>query len=159
VVARSSDGTVPRTAAGSDGRAGGTGEPGAAGGGAEALTSGETSDLQTLAGAPIARLTTIGRRTKHPRTVELWFAYHEGRIYLLGHPESNWVRNVAANPRVTLAIDEITFEGAARIVDSARSQVYQLFQNKYGTEQISYWYGAERAQRRTIEIVLRLAAH
>jgi len=69
------------------------------------------------------------------------------------------VRNVAANPRVTLEIDEITFEGAARIVDSARSQVYQLFQNKYGTEQISYWYGTERGQRRTIEIVLRLAAH
>ena len=120
---------------------------------------GETTDLQALVGAPIVRLTTIGRRTKRPRTVELWFAYHEGRIYLLGHPESNWVRNVAADPRVTLEVDEITFEGAARIVDSARSQVYQLFQNKYSTEQVSYWYGRERAQRRTIEIVLRLAAH
>src|SRR2546428_730826 len=125
---------------------------------AEALMPSEMSDLQALAGAPIVRLTTIGRRTKRPRTVELWFAYHEGRIYLQGHPESNWVRNVAANPRVTLEVDEITFEGAARVVDSGRSQVYQLFQTKYGTEQVSYWYGGEPDQRRTIEMRLRPAA-
>lgn len=120
---------------------------------------GEAGDLQALAGAPIVRLTTIGRRTKRPRTVELWFAYHEGHIYLLGHPESNWVKNVAADPRVTLEMDEITFDGAASIVDSRRAQVYELFQNKYGAEQVSYWYGGAGAQRRTIEIVLRLAAH
>ena len=69
---------------------------------------GDASDLGALAGVAIVRLTTIGRRTGRPRTVELWFAYHEGHIYLLGHPESNWVKNVSANPRVTLEMD---FEG------------------------------------------------
>src|SRR2546426_714601 len=102
-----------------------------------------------------------GGRAGHgrPRTVELWSAYHEGHIYLLGHPESNWVKNVAANSRVTLEMDDATFEGAARLADSKRAQVYTLFQHKYGADQVSYWYGGEGAQRLTIEIVLRLAAH
>lgn len=121
--------------------------------------AGDTSDLQVLAGVPVVRLTTIGRRTKRPRTVELWFAYHEGHIYLLGHSDSDWVKNVAANPLVTLELDEMTFEGAARIADSRRAQVYELFQHKYGVDQVSYWYGEAGAQRRTIEVVLRLAAH
>ncbi len=120
---------------------------------------GDTSDLLVLTGAPIVHLTTIGRRTKRPRTVELWFAYTEGRIYLLGHPESNWVKNLTTNPRVTLEVDEVTFEGAARIADSRRAAIYELFQNKYGAEQVSYWYGGAREQRRTIEIVLSLTAH
>ncbi len=120
---------------------------------------GDASDLGALAGVAIVRLTTIGRRTGRPRTVELWFAYHEGHIYLLGHPESNWVKNVAANPRVTLEMDDATFEGAARLADSKRAQVYTLFQHKYGADQVSYWYGGEGAQRLAIEIVLQLAAH
>ena len=120
---------------------------------------GDAGDLQALAEVPVVRLTTIGRRTKRPRTVELWFAYHEGRIYLLGHPESHWVKNVAANPHVTLEIDDVTFEGAARLAGNQRAQVYTHFQRKYGADQISYWYGGERAERLTIEIVLRLAAH
>src|SRR5438445_386927 len=115
--------------------------------------------IAQLAGVAIVRLTTIGRRTRRPRTVELWFAYHEGHIYLLGHPESNWVKNVSANPRVTLEMDDVTFEGAARLVDSKRTQVYTLFERKYGADQVSYWYGGEGARRLAIEIVLQLAAH
>src|SRR5438132_388170 len=108
---------------------------------------GDASDLGALAGVAIVRLTTIGRRTRRPRTVELWFAYHEGHIYLLGHPESNWVKNVSANPRVTLEMDDVTFEGAARLADSKRTQVYTLFERKYGADQVSYWYGGEGPRR------------
>src|SRR5207244_1292183 len=85
---------------------------------------------------------------RRQRTVELWFAYHEGHIYLLGHPESNWVKNVSANPRVTLEMDDVTFEGAARLADSKRTQVYTLFERKYGADQVSTWYGGEGARRK-----------
>src|SRR5436309_13991820 len=115
--------------------------------------------LRALDVEAIVRRSTLGLHSGQPRTVRLWFAYHEGHIYLLGQPESNWVKNVAANPRVTLEMDDATFEGAARLADSKRAQVYTLFQHKYGADQVSYWYGGEGAQRLTIEIVLRLAAH
>ncbi len=119
----------------------------------------DAGNLQALAGAPLLSLTTIGRKTQQPHTVELWFAYHQGAIYLLGHAESHWMRNLARNPHITLEIDDASFEGTAQVVDSKREMAFQLFQRKYGAQQVSYWYGSERAARRTVEIALVLTAH
>jgi len=119
----------------------------------------DAGNLQALAGAPLLSLTTIGRKTQEPRTVELWFVYHRGAIYLLGHAESHWFRNLARHPRVTLEIDDASFEGTARLDDSKREMAYQLFQRKYGAQQVSYWYGGQRSARRTVEIALVLTAH
>jgi deazaflavin-dependent oxidoreductase (nitroreductase family) len=51
-------------------------------------------------------LTTVGRRTGRPHRIEIWFAVHSGRLYLLsgGRDRSDWVRNLQAYPQVTVEL-------------------------------------------------------
>jgi len=51
-------------------------------------------------------LTTTGRRTGLAREIEIWFTERGRRFYLIAeHGEgANWVRNVQANPRVTVRV-------------------------------------------------------
>ena len=48
-------------------------------------------------------LTTTGRRSGHPRRIELVFHPIDGRVYISGMPgfPRNWLANIRANPRVT----------------------------------------------------------
>lgn len=70
------------------------------------------------AGEPYAYLTTIGRRTGAPHRIEIWFGVHEGQLYLLsgGRERSDWVRNLRANPAVTVKLGDETRSGVARII-------------------------------------------
>lgn len=119
----------------------------------------EGSSLQTLARAPLVFLTTIGRTTGRPRTVELWFAYHQGLLYLLGHADAHWVRNLRANPRVTVEIDDTSFAGTAAFDDENRAMAYRLFEAKYGAQQVAYWYRGQREDRRTVAITPVMTGH
>jgi deazaflavin-dependent oxidoreductase (nitroreductase family) len=67
---------------------------------------------------PYLDLTTIGRRTGRPHRIEIWFAAQEGRLYLLagGRERSDWVRNLQANPEVTVELRDETRVGAARVL-------------------------------------------
>jgi deazaflavin-dependent oxidoreductase (nitroreductase family) len=52
-------------------------------------------------------VTTTGRRTGSPHTIEIWFAMHGDRVYLLSGGEgSDWVKNLEANPTVGLRLGE-----------------------------------------------------
>jgi deazaflavin-dependent oxidoreductase (nitroreductase family) len=76
--------------------------------------------------ASFADLTTIGRTSGKPRTIEIWFAARRGTVYLLagGGRNAHWVRNIAANPRVGLRIGVRVFGGRGRIVtDPAEAEV------------------------------------
>ena len=44
-------------------------------------------------------LTTIGRRSGLPRTIEIWFTYHAGRLYLNAERRfaAQWVQNIVGN--------------------------------------------------------------
>jgi deazaflavin-dependent oxidoreductase (nitroreductase family) len=74
--------------------------------------------LVRWASAPYAYLTTIGRRTGRPHRIEIWFASEKGRMYLLsgGRDRSDWVRNIAANPHVTVELGGETHAGMAQIL-------------------------------------------
>ena len=66
-------------------------------------------------------LTTRGRRTGQPHTIEIWYAQHEGRLYLMagGREQSDWVRNLRANPAVEVRIGARSAESrgaSARLV-------------------------------------------
>ena len=76
--------------------------------------------LARWANESFAYLTTIGRRTGRPHRIEIWFATEDGRVYLLagGRERADWVRNVQANPRVTIDLGGETRAGAARIVQA-----------------------------------------
>lgn len=76
------------------------------------------------AGEQFAYLTTTGRRTGRAHRIEIWFAVEDGTIYLLsgGRERSDWVRNLQANPRVTIELGAERYSGSARILDPGTVQ-------------------------------------
>jgi deazaflavin-dependent oxidoreductase (nitroreductase family) len=83
-------------------------------------------------------LTTTGRVTGQPREIEIWFAEHCGRFYLVAERESaNWVRNIQSQPLVKVRIGAAGFNAIARIVRNdtepqLAATVKALFDAKYG---------------------------
>ncbi len=73
---------------------------------------------QKLASEQYCYLTTRGRRTGQPRTIEIWFGLNGDTVYLLsgGRDRSNWVRNLQRDPMVTVRISTATYTGRARLV-------------------------------------------
>jgi deazaflavin-dependent oxidoreductase (nitroreductase family) len=69
-------------------------------------------------------LTTIGRRTGRPHRIEIWFAVEDGRLYLLsgGRERADWVRNLQANPRVTVELGGETHTGAAQVLQTGTAE-------------------------------------
>jgi deazaflavin-dependent oxidoreductase (nitroreductase family) len=67
-------------------------------------------------------LTTIGRVSGRPHTIEIWFALQDRTLYLLsgGADRSDWVRNLIRHPEVTVRLgrrDAPQLPGRARPVD------------------------------------------
>jgi deazaflavin-dependent oxidoreductase (nitroreductase family) len=79
------------------------------------------------ASEPFLYLTTIGRRTGRPHRIEIWFAVHGGRLYVLsgGREGADWVRNLKVNQRVTVELGNESHVGVARPVeaDTAEDQL------------------------------------
>ena len=64
-------------------------------------------------------LTTVGRVTGRPHTIEIWFVAHEGSAWLLTEPDgrTDWVRNLRREPRVRLRLGEVEADAAAVVVE------------------------------------------
>lgn len=94
--------------------------------------------LARWAGEPYLYLTTAGRRTGRPHRIEIWFAEHEEQLYLLagGRERSDWVRNLQANPEVTVELVEETRVGVARVLQADTAEDHlarELLIDKYAT--------------------------
>src|SRR6476469_6092348 len=80
-------------------------------------------------------LTTRGRKSGRPHRIEIWFAAHDGMLYLMagGRDSADWVRNLRADPAVQLEIDGVTHTGRARTVEGEPVEplVRQLLAGKY----------------------------
>jgi deazaflavin-dependent oxidoreductase (nitroreductase family) len=62
-------------------------------------------------------LTHHGRRSGTPYEVTIWFSVEGATVYLVtANRERQWVRNITANPVVTLRIGDDTFAGRAEPV-------------------------------------------
>ena len=63
-------------------------------------------------------VTTTGRRSGTPHTVEIWFALHGGVVYLLsgGGEGSDWVKNLREHPTVGLRLGDRDLICQARLV-------------------------------------------
>ena len=74
---------------------------------------------QNGAAEPCLYLTTLGRRSGRPHRIEIWFAVRDGRAYMLsgGRDRSDWVRNMMANPRVTVELAGETHAAIARVLE------------------------------------------
>ncbi len=77
-----------------------------------------SSDLQKLAQEDFCYLTTTGRISGHPHTIEIWFALHEQTLYMLsgGRDKSDWVKNALHTPTVQAKINSTILSGTARLV-------------------------------------------
>lgn len=99
-----------------------------------------------LAGEQYCYLTTRGRRTGHPHRIEIWFAIAANTLYMLsgGGGRSDWVKNLAQTPAVTVEIGTGRFAGRGRIVidpaedERARALVYDKYAGNYAGD-LSRW--------------------
>ncbi|MDQ3987355.1 MAG: nitroreductase family deazaflavin-dependent oxidoreductase [Actinomycetota bacterium] len=75
-------------------------------------------DLQDLSDDPFCYVTTVGRRSGQPHEIELWFAVHNGVLFLLagGGDRSDWVRNLRADPRVEVRVGDKSFPAVAEVI-------------------------------------------
>ena len=97
------------------------------------------SVLASLADARVLYLTTIGRRSGQPRTIEIWFTCCQSKLYLNAERahNANWVRNIVQHPEVQVRIKEQQFAGRARVLDHQADRVLwdtvaDLSRQKYG---------------------------
>ena len=65
-------------------------------------------------------LTTTGRVTGRPHTIEIWFSLDGDTLYMLSDSHtSDWVENLRRTPEVTVRIADENFAGRARAVEDA----------------------------------------
>jgi len=104
--------------------------------------------LSQLSKEEYCYLTTKGRKTGKPHEIEIWFGIVGSTLYLLsgGGDESDWVKNLRANPEVTVRIGKYIFASDAHIVqDNAEESIIRpLMAAKYnewkeGGQELSDW--------------------
>ncbi|MEW6060177.1 MAG: nitroreductase family deazaflavin-dependent oxidoreductase [Actinomycetota bacterium] len=94
-------------------------------------------------------LTTTGRSSGRPHTIEIWFALHRDRVYLLaGEGEgSDWVRNLQAHPTVGLRLGDRDMLARAYVVADpeedalARRLLLEKYAVRYGGD-LEEWGGS-----------------
>ena len=76
-----------------------------------------TVDPQQFAGDDFCYLTTTGRVSGRPHTIEIWFALDRRTLYMLaGDHGSDWVKNLRRSPAVTVRLRDAVLGGAGRVV-------------------------------------------
>jgi len=93
-------------------------------------------DLPDLAGDDFAYLTTNGRRTGTPHTIEIWFGIDRGVVYVMGggREKSDWTQNLLADPNVRVRIRDQEWKAVARVVEADTEEdarVRELLREKY----------------------------
>jgi deazaflavin-dependent oxidoreductase (nitroreductase family) len=84
-------------------------------------------------------LTTTGRASGRPHTIEIWFGLTGSTLYLLagGRERADWVRNLRRNADVAVKIREVVYSGTARAIDGpdedrhARTLLVTKYQPRY----------------------------
>lgn len=99
-----------------------------------------------MASDEYAYLTTTGRVSGRPHTIEIWYAMEGKTVYLLsgGGDRSDWVLNLMRNPSVRLRIGDEEHEGSARVLaagtedEAARDAVFGKYQPRYRGSLVSW---------------------
>jgi deazaflavin-dependent oxidoreductase (nitroreductase family) len=84
-------------------------------------------------------LTTVGRRTRLPREIEIWFVVYCDRFYLFAETgeAAAWVKNIRSAPEVVVRIGGSSLGARARVLDreidrELWAQVAAIADRKYG---------------------------
>jgi len=105
--------------------------------------------LTSAADDDFCYLTTTGRLTAQPHEIEIWFALDPiagTTLFLLagGGDASDWVRNLRADPAVTVRVRDLTYVAHARVVtdaiedERARTVVFDKYQPRNAGELVSW---------------------
>ena len=109
-------------------------------------------DLRDRADDDFCYLTTRGRVTERPHEIEIWFALDTESpttLFLMagGGDGSDWVRNLRAEPAVTVRVGDTTYGARARVIDPeseederARTLVHDKFAPRYSGD-LTQWRG------------------
>ncbi len=99
--------------------------------------------MDILAREQYCYLTTVGRRTGNPHTIEIWFAMPAGgrELYMLsgGGDKADWVKNIQHQPSVQVRIGKTELSGQGRVVTDAaeeRSARRLVVSKYYGREEV-----------------------
>ena len=104
-------------------------------------------DLEPLKKEQFAYLTTIGRKSGKPHTVELWFALADGEIYLSHEgATTDWMRNLASNGRVSIRVGGANLEADAEIpeesiaIKAGKRSLYEKYYGPASEATIDDWF-------------------
>jgi deazaflavin-dependent oxidoreductase (nitroreductase family) len=105
------------------------------------------TDASKVADEKYIYLTTRGRKTGNPHTVELWFAMAGKKIYLSHEGAyTDWMKNILKDSRVEFRMGEIQFKGNARIAESGevfesgKRALYLKYYGKADKDTIDDWF-------------------
>ena len=96
-----------------------------------------SEELESLAGEAFCYLTTTGRVTGQPHTIEIWFALNGPTLYMLSgngpRHRADWVRNLMKTPAVNVRISDREFAGVGRVVEGSEEDALarRLLLEKY----------------------------
>ncbi len=101
-------------------------------------------DLRELAQEDFCYLTSVGRVTGKPHTIEIWFGLEGRTLYMLsgGRDRSDWVKNIRRQPEVTVRIGDHYFRGSGRVVEDPEEDALarRLLVDKYRRgDELSRW--------------------
>lgn len=124
------------------------------------------TDASESLGARLARsnrartlvLTHLGRKSGKAYEVRIWFTVDGDRVNLQTmNVERQWVRNVLANPKVSLRIGDDVFEGEATPVTEPADmkRVVELMKRKYPIARPYLWIKKQPDGAFHVKVVLR----
>ena len=97
-----------------------------------------TDTLEALACIRTVDLTTIGRKSQEPQTVEIWWFHIDGRFIITGIPgRRDWYANVLSNPDIAISMSIGTFTANAVPIEDAE------FRRVVFTEPSADWYSTQ----------------
>ena len=93
------------------------------------------TDIAQLARTRTVDLTTIGRRSGQPRTVEIWWFHVDGRFIITGTPgRRDWLANVRSNPQVMISAPNGHWDATVEEIDD------HAFRRRVFTDPKIGWY-------------------
>jgi deazaflavin-dependent oxidoreductase (nitroreductase family) len=108
--------------------------------------------LAKVSSEKFIHLTTTGRRSGKSHTVELWFAFKDGNVYLSHEgEETDWMKNIGKTPQVSFETGGSKFSGQARYVQdaideawTAKLALYEKYYGKGTREVIEDWFSLSK---------------
>ena len=107
----------------------------------------DSTEVSGVADGKYIYLTTIGRKTGNPHTVELWFAVAMGNIYLSHEgADTDWMKNILTDNTVGFTINGHRFKGQAHIFregavfEIGKHALYRKYYGEASNDVVDDWF-------------------